>query len=61
VRHTLSSLLLAAAAAVLAGARPFTAIGEWAADAPERVLALLSIRRDPLAGRFEPPDEATIL
>jgi hypothetical protein len=33
VRHTLTSLLLAAVAAVLAGARSFTAIGEWAADA----------------------------
>jgi hypothetical protein len=34
VRHTLTSLLLAAVAAVLAGARSFTAIGERAADAP---------------------------
>ncbi len=34
VRHTLTSLLLAAVAAVLAGTRSFTAIGEWAADAP---------------------------
>jgi hypothetical protein len=39
VRHTLTSLLLAAVAAVL---------------------ACLGVRRDPLAGRFEPPDEATI-
>jgi DDE_Tnp_1-associated len=39
VRHTLTSLLLTAAAAVLAGARSFTAIGEWAADAPPQVLA----------------------
>ncbi len=60
VRHTLSSLLLAAAAAVLAGARSFAAIGEWIADAPPQVLGPLGIRRDPLAGRFEPPDEATI-
>jgi hypothetical protein len=58
-RHTLTSLLLAAAAAVLAGARSFAAIGEWVADAP-RVLAALGTRRDPLAGVFEPPDEATI-
>jgi hypothetical protein len=35
-RHTLTSLLLAAIAAVLAGAKSFTAIGEWAADAPRR-------------------------
>jgi predicted transposase YbfD/YdcC len=30
------------------------------ADAPPHVLAALGIRRDPLADRFEPPDEATI-
>jgi predicted transposase YbfD/YdcC len=60
VRHSLTSLLLAAGAAVLAGARSFTAIGEWAADAPPRVLAALGVRYDPLAGCFRPPDEATI-
>jgi predicted transposase YbfD/YdcC len=60
VRHTLTSLLLAAVAAVLAGAQSFTAVGEWVADAPPQVLAALGIRRDPLAGRFEPPGEATI-
>jgi len=46
-------------AAVLAGARSFTAIGEWAAGAPSRVLAALGVRYDPLAGCFQPPDEAT--
>jgi predicted transposase YbfD/YdcC len=60
VRHTLTSLLLAAVAAVLAGARSFAAVGEWIADAPPQVLASLGVRRDPLTGRFEPPDEATI-
>lgn len=60
VRHTLTSLLLAAVAAVLAGARSFTAIGEWAADAPPRVLAAVGVRYDPLDRRFQPPDEATI-
>jgi predicted transposase YbfD/YdcC len=59
VRHTLTSLLLAAVAGVLAGARSFAAIGEWAADAPPRVLAVLGVRYDPLARRFQPPDEAT--
>jgi hypothetical protein len=54
VRHTLTSLLLAAIAAVLAGARSLTAVGEWATDAPPQVLAALGIRRDPLSGRFEP-------
>ena len=59
VRHTLTSLLLAAAASVLAGARSFTEIGEWAADAPPRVLAALGARYDPLARVFQPPDETT--
>ncbi len=60
MRHTLTSVLLAVVGAVLAGARSFTAIGEWVADAPPQVLACLGVRRDPLSGRFEPPDEATI-
>jgi predicted transposase YbfD/YdcC len=60
VRHSLTSLLMAAVAAVLAGARSFTAVGEWVADAPPQVLAALGVRRDPLTRRFEPPDEATI-
>jgi DDE_Tnp_1-associated len=60
VRHTLASLLLATIAAVLAGARSLTAVGEWVADAPPQVLAALGVRRDSLTGRFEPPDEATI-
>jgi predicted transposase YbfD/YdcC len=59
VRHSLTSLLLAAVAAVLAGARSFTTIGEWAADAPPLVLAALGVRYDPLAQVFRPPDEAT--
>ena len=60
VRHSLTSFLLAAVAAVLAGARSFAAIGEWVADAPPHVLAVLGVRWDPLTGRFEPPDEATV-
>ena len=60
VRHSLCSLLAAAIAAVLAGSRSFTAIGEWVADAPPPVLATLGIRRDPLTRQFQPPDEATI-
>ena len=60
VRHSLSSVLATAIAAVMAGAQSFTAIGEWVADAPPPVLASLGIRRDPLTRRFEPPGEATI-
>jgi len=60
VRHTLTSLLVAAVAAVLAGAQSLAAAGEWVADAPPQVLAALGIRRDPLTGRFQPPAEATI-
>jgi len=60
VRHSLTSLLLAAVAAVLAGAQSLAAVGEWVAEAPPQVLAALGIRHDPLARRFEPPDEATI-
>jgi hypothetical protein len=41
VRHTFMSILLVAAAAVLAGARSFIAIGEWAGDAPQHVLKTL--------------------
>ncbi len=29
-------------------------------DSPPQVLASLGVRRDPLAGQFQPPDEATI-
>ena len=41
VRHAMSALLAVAGAAVLAGARSFTAIGEWTADASQQVLAAL--------------------
>ena len=44
----------------MAGARSFTAIAEWVADAPPWVLAALGVRYDPLAGCFRPPDEAAI-
>jgi predicted transposase YbfD/YdcC len=60
VRHTFMSILLVAAAAVLAGARSFTAIGEWAADAPQHVLKTLGARRDRHHGRYRAPDEATL-
>ncbi|MFC5092173.1 ISAs1 family transposase [Amycolatopsis plumensis] len=60
VRHSLGSVLALAAAAVAAGAQSFTAIGEWAADAPQRVLARLGARFDPRRDRHIAPDEATV-
>ncbi len=60
VRHALPCLLGIAAAAVLAGARSFTAIGEWAADASQQVLACLGVRRHPRTDRYVAPNEATV-
>jgi len=54
VRHLFAPLLAVALAAVLAGARSFTAIGEWVADADPDVLARLGV-----AGSRR-PCEATI-
>lgn len=59
VRHPLVSILVLAAAAVAAGARSFTAIGEWAADAPQWLLARVQARVDVRGGRRVAPDEAT--
>ncbi|WP_274379339.1 ISAs1 family transposase [Amycolatopsis mediterranei] len=60
VRHSIGSILALAAAAVVAGAQSFTAIGEWAADAPQPVLAALGTRFDPRQARYAAPDEATV-
>ncbi|WP_345943339.1 transposase family protein [Streptomyces sp. SID8352] len=60
IRHPWTALLTAAAAAVLAGAASVTAIGEWVADAPQRVLAVLGFRPDPLTGLIRPPHATTI-
>ncbi|MFE6103916.1 ISAs1 family transposase [Streptomyces laurentii] len=60
IRHPWTALLTAAAAAVLAGAASMAASGEWVADAPQRVLARLGFRPDPLTGRIRPPHPTTI-
>lgn len=60
IRHTLMSLLLITAAAALTGARSFTAIGEWATDAPQEVLKLLGVRWDHRHGVYQAPEEATL-
>jgi predicted transposase YbfD/YdcC len=59
-RHPLTTVLAVAVAAVLAGAKSLAAIGEWAADAPQPVLAALGARRDPLRRVWRPPGEATV-
>jgi hypothetical protein len=51
-RHTLGAVPAVAVAAVLAGARSLVAIGEWAADAPQPVMAALGVRR--VLARVEP-------
>lgn len=60
IRHPWTALLTASAAAVLVSAASITAIGEWVADAPQRVLALLGFRPDPLTGLIRPPHATTI-
>lgn len=59
VVHALTSVLATAVAAVLTGARSVTAVAEWAADAPQHVLAELEVFRDPLTGVRRAPDEST--
>src|SRR5436305_14294666 len=44
-RHALAGLLAVGIAAVIAGSRSFTAIGQWAADAGPEVLAVLGAAR----------------
>ncbi|RSM61594.1 ISAs1 family transposase [Kibdelosporangium aridum] len=60
VRHSAGSLLTLAAAAVLAGARSFAAIGEWIADLPQRVLAIMGARLDACQDRYVAPEESTV-
>jgi predicted transposase YbfD/YdcC len=55
VRHSVAAVLAIAAAAVLAGSRSVRAIGEWAAEAPQVVLAALGARHNPVTGRLTAP------
>jgi predicted transposase YbfD/YdcC len=59
VVHALPQVLATAVAAVLTGARSVAAVAEWAADAPQQVLAELGVFRDPLTGVYRAPDEST--
>lgn len=52
VRHTVAGLLAVAAAAVLSGARSVLAVGEWAGEAPQAVLAALGARFCVRRGRY---------
>ncbi|MFD5513663.1 transposase family protein, partial [Streptomyces sp. NPDC127051] len=44
VRHPFVAVLLIAACAVAAGARSYTAIGQWARSAPQQTLARCGAR-----------------
>ncbi len=59
VVHALPGVLATAVAAVLTGARSAAAVAEWAADAPQQVLAELGVFRDPFTGVYRAPDEST--
>jgi len=58
--YPLGALLCTAGAAVLAGVRSLTAIGEWVADAPAWVLRCLGFATDPLTGHLLLPHPATV-
>lgn len=60
IRHQVQTILAIAAAAVVGGARSFAAIGEWATDAPQWVLAVLGARQDHMHGHLVAPHEATL-
>jgi hypothetical protein len=47
IRHPLAGLLAVGVAAVIAGARSFAAVGQWAADAGPEALAALGAARGP--------------
>lgn len=59
-RHSLVSVLLTAACAVLAGARFDLAIGQWARSARQDTLAALGVRADGLLGVRQAPSTSTI-
>lgn len=59
-RHDLVPVVVLAAAAVAAGARSVAAIGEWAGDAPQQLLADVGARLCPRTGRRVAPSQATV-
>jgi hypothetical protein len=59
-RHPFVSVLLTACAAVVAGARSFAAIGQWARNAPQDTLARLGARIITVLKLRVAPSAATI-
>jgi hypothetical protein len=59
-RHRLSTLLTIATAAVLSGARGYTAIAEWAGRLTQPQLRRLRARYSPSTQRFKAPSEPTL-
>ena len=61
LRHELGYVLaVAAAATACAGHDEVAALAQWAADAPEWVLAELGAKPDPLTGAISAPSESTL-
>jgi hypothetical protein len=60
VRFTLACVIAIAIAARLAGCDSFTAIGEWAASRPQRVLKVLGCPLSKRAGVYVAPSEKTV-
>jgi predicted transposase YbfD/YdcC len=58
--HGLAGLLTIAAAAALAGARTYTAIGEYAREVPQATLARLGIWRRPYSTWYVAPSETSL-
>lgn len=59
-RHPFVSVVLIAASTVLAGARSYAAIGQWAASAPQHTLARLGAQAVGVLGVRVAPSRATI-
>lgn len=59
-RHLFVSVLLVACSAVVAGARSFAAIGQWARSAPQAALTRLGARTVSVFGVRRAPSTATI-
>ncbi|WP_372412289.1 transposase family protein [Streptomyces luteireticuli] len=59
-RHPFVAVLLVAASAVVAGARSYTAIAQWARHAPQEALARLGVCRRALLNVRVAPSRSTI-